>query len=70
MVLDSGRLVEDKGILMEYPFRLQRVILSIKDVMKHLPVFLQYGIRLLPVEADALQGCVKQPAILKIIHIR
>ena len=41
MVLDSGRLVEDKGILMENPFRLQRSGLPIEDIVELLPVFVQ-----------------------------
>ena len=63
MVLDSGRLVEDKGILMENPFRL-----NIEDIVELLPVFVQQRGGPFLVKADAPPGGGKEGAILEIVH--
>ena len=68
MVLDSGRLVEDKGILMENPFRLQRSGLPIEDIVQLVPVLLQQRGGPFLVKADALPGGGKEGAILEIVH--
>lgn len=58
ILLDSGRLVEDKGILMENPFRLKRSGLPIEDIVELLPVFVQQRGGPFLVKADALEGGV------------
>ena len=58
MVLDSGRLMEDKGILMENPFRLQRSGLLIEDIVQLMTVLLQQRGGPFLVKADALEGGV------------
>ena len=68
MVLDSGRLVEDKGILMENPFRLKRSGLPIEDIVELLPVFVQQRGGPFLVKADAPPGGGKEGAVREFVH--
>ena len=68
ILLDSGRLVEDKGILMENPFRLQRSGLPIEDIVQLMTVLLQQRGGPFLIKADAPPGGGKESAILEIVH--